>query len=410
MTIRSSTKPRSDEGFAQRRRDAERGWLNIVSASLRLCAILLVAGSAKADWPFARGNAEATGATEITLPDEPQLLWTYEAEGSAFEATPVIAKGVIYLGDADGTMHAVRLSDGSGVWETTFDETFLLSPAAVRGSSVYVPDADGTIHTLAIDDGSELWTFDAGAEVYGGPAVLVRKTRDDLLLVPTEAGNLFALDAESGEERWVFEIDAPLRCSPTMVSGHVLLAGCDGKLHTVDVRTGAETGSCDIGGPTGNTAAVREGIAYFGMEGGEFYAVDVSDPAKPAIKWTRRDPKRGQGICTAASVTDAAVVYANQAKTVFALDPATGEPRWQKRTRSGVEASPLALGNNRVLVLTRRGRVLLLATDSGEEVWSYDAGGEFIASPAASDGRVLVANTDGTLRCFGDTKRTGDAR
>lgn len=449
MITKSSTKPRSSfsrDGviLAQRRRDAEqtpaklapplrevrrwgRGGIHFaptpalplrervflqrfLSVSLRLCAILLVVSNAKADWPFARGNTDSTGATKITLPDEPALLWTYEPEGAAFEATPVVAGGVVYLGDADGTMHAVRLKDGSQVWTTAFDETFLLSPAAVWGQSVFVPDADGTIHVLAVPDGAERWTFDAGAEVYGGSTVFTEKTREGILLVPTEAGKLFALDAKTGAERWAFEIEAPLRCSPTVVNGHALLAGCDGKLHTIDVLTGAETGTCEIGGPTGNTAAVSDGVAYFGMEGGEFYAIEVADPAKPTIKWTRRDPKRGQGIRTAAAVTGEAVFYANQAKTISALDLETGEPLWQKRTRSGVEASPLALGNGRVLALTRRGRVLLLDAKTGDEAWSYDAGGEFIASPAASDGRVLIANTDGTLRCFGVSVKTGDAR
>lgn len=361
-----------------------------------------MASHASADWPFARGGADSSGATEVSLPDEPKLLWTYKADdGSGFEATPVIAGGVAYLGDADGTVHAVRLADGSRVWTTKLEDTFLLSPGAIRSDALWVPDADGVVHCLATQDGSERWAFDAGSEVYGGPLVYAKRTRDDLLLVPTEAGKLFALDVKSGAERWAFEIEAPLRCTPTIVNGHALLAGCDGKLHAIEASTGKSVGSCDLSDPTGNTAAVVDGVAYFGTEGGTFYAIDASDPKKPTVKWTQRDAKRGQGVRTAASATAKAIVYANQAKTVYALAPGSGEVLWTARTRSRVEASPLALAGGRALVLTSRGRVRLLDLASGEEVWSYEAGGGFLASPAASNGRVLVANTDGSLLCFG---------
>lgn len=406
MTTCSSTKRLSNShaarvGLTQRRKGAKRV-SHSYFAPLRLCVIFLFIGSnAVGEWPFARGGAESTGATEVSLSDEPKLLWTYKSEGSSFEATPVIAAGVAYLGDADGTMHAVRLADGSRVWTTKIEETFLLSPGAIGGTAVYVPDADGRVHCLSITDGVEQWTFDAGSEVYGGPLIFSKKTLDDVVLIPTEAGKLYAIDAESGESRWTFEIEAPLRCTPTVVAGHALLGGCDGKLHAVDIATGEATGSCEIGDPTGNTAAVMNGVAYFGTEGGTFYAIDAGDPAKPTVKWKQRDPKRGQGIRTSAAVTKTAVVYANQAKTLYALDPASGDELWTQRTRSGIEASPLILAGGRVLVLTSRGRVRLLDLKDGDEVWSYEAGGEFLASPAAAGGRVLIANTDGDLLCFG---------
>ncbi|MEQ8848136.1 PQQ-binding-like beta-propeller repeat protein [Botrimarina sp.] len=342
----------------------------------------------------------------MSLPDEPKVLWTYEPGETAFEATPVVADGVAYLGDADGTVHAVKLADGSPVWTTAFDKTGFLSPAAVDGGFLYAPDMDGVVHCLALADGAERWTFETGTETYAGPIVYrPEEGRPEkgkpLLLVPTEGGTLFALDAATGEELWTFVIDAPLRCCPTVVGGHALLAGCDGQLHAVDVATGLETGACDIGGPTGNTAAVAEGVAYFGTEGGQFFAIDASDPTSPAVKWTYRDPRGGQGIRTAAALSPEAVVYANQAKTVYALEPAAGKVLWTARTRSGVDASPLALGGGRVVVLTGRGRVLLLDAESGDELWAYDAGGSFVASPAAAEGRVLVANTDGVLICLG---------
>ena len=38
---------------------------------------------------------------------------------------------------------------------------------------------------------------------------------------------------------------------------------------------------------------------------------------------------------------------------------------------------------------------------SGKELWNYEAGGDFQASFAIADGKLVIGNTDGTLYCFG---------
>jgi outer membrane protein assembly factor BamB len=401
MTTSVSTKRPSERCLAQRRRDAERSTAFIFSASLRLCAILAVCSSARADWPFARGGAESTGATDVTLPDEPQVVWTYEAGETSLEATPVVAKGVAYFGDFDGTMHAVRVADGSLVWKQPIKGEGFSSPSAVDGDALYAPDIDGVVRCLATADGAERWAFETESEMYGGPLVHRLASGELLVLLPTEGGTLFALDAATGKEKWRFTIDAPLRCTPTVVGGHALLAGCDGKLHTLDVATGKETGSCDIGDPTGNTAAVVGDVAYFGTEAGAFLAVDAKDPAKPVVKWTYRNQRAGQGIRTAAAVSKDTVVYANQGKVLFALHPDSGDELWQFRTRSAVDASPLLLGDGKALVATTRGQVLLIDPVKGDPLWDVDFGGSFIAAPAATGGMVLMPNTDGRLYSLG---------
>lgn len=405
MTTSVFTK-RPFRSLAQRREGAK-GLAFSFFAPSRLCVIVtfLSLGSvANADWPFARGDAESTGATDVTLPNEPQVVWTYEAGETSLEATPVVAKGVAYFGDFDGTMHAVRVADGSLVWKQPIEGAGFSSPAAVDGNALYAPDVEGVVRCLAIADGAERWAFETESEMYGGPLVHKLASGESLVLLPTEGGTLFALDAATGKEKWRFTIDAPLRCTPTIVGGHALLAGCDGKLHTLDVATGKETGSCDIGDPTGNTAAVVGSVAYFGTEAGAFLAVDATDPAKPVVKWTYRNRRAGQGIRTAAAVSKDAVVYANQGKVLFALHPDSGDELWQHRTRSAVDASPLLLGDGKTLVATTRGQVLLLDPVEGEPVWDEDFGGSFIAAPAATDGMVLLPNTDGRLYALGGKK------
>lgn len=361
-----------------------------------LACCLLSTNSFADDWPFTRGDAQGSGVAQSKVSDSPELLWKYESKESAFEATPVVSKGIVYVGDADGTIHAIRLGDGEKVWTRLFEETGFVSGGAVLDGYFYVGDYDGVIYALSIKDGEPRWKFETESETYAGPILF-----EDQLLVTTEGGTLFSIDLSTGQENWRFTIEAPLRCAATISAGHTLLAGCDGKLHAIDLKTGKETGAVDIGGQTGNTAAIAGDYAYFGNEGGVFTAVKTKDPTDMQVAWTYRDPRRGQGIRTVAAVGDALVVYGSNGKAIYGLNPADGQPIWEQPVRSRVESSPV-IADNRVLAATTRGRLLLLNAADGETLWEYDAGGSFISSPAVIDGRIVIGNTDGTLYCFGE--------
>src|SRR5262245_23188894 len=53
----------------------------------------------KDSWPLFRGNVLSTGVASSTLPDNPKLVWKYTVPKGAFEGTPVVVDGVVYIGD-----------------------------------------------------------------------------------------------------------------------------------------------------------------------------------------------------------------------------------------------------------------------------------------------------------------------
>jgi hypothetical protein len=90
------------------------------------------------DWPLVRGDIYGTGVARGMLSDAPVLLWKYSAgEDAGFDATTVVADGVVYVGDSAGTFHAIRLADGGEVWKKEFPETGFGAGAAVeKGDSM----------------------------------------------------------------------------------------------------------------------------------------------------------------------------------------------------------------------------------------------------------------------------------
>jgi len=65
-----------------------------------------------------------------------------------------------------------------------------------------------------------------------------------------------------------------------------------------------------------------------------------------------------------------------------------------------VESSPLITGN-RVFIGSNDGLLYELDLVSGKKTWDFTAGAPLSASPAASQGFLVIGSQDGTLYCFG---------
>jgi outer membrane protein assembly factor BamB len=371
------------------------------TAVIVLTSAGLICSSAGAeDWALVRGDILGSGVAKTTLPDQLEVLWTYKATNDAgFDATPIVVQGIVYVGDNMGTFHAVRLADGTPVWTKQYEDGSFAAGAAFDNGKLYVGDLNGIVRCLEATSGEELWAANVEGEIYAGPT-----THGDDVLVTSELGTLTSLGAADGQVRWPpFRIEAPLRCSPTILSGRAMLSGCDSLLHMIDVSDGSEIQTLKIDGPTGATAAVHGNRIFFGTEGGTFFAIDIpSDGSgEPQIAWTFRDPRRGQPIRAAAAVTDGIVVFGSQGKAIYGLDPKTGKEKWPTiATRSRIESSPVIAGE-RFVAATAAGKLYLIDVKSGEVKWEQEMGGSFTASPAVVDGRIILGNGDGTLYCFG---------
>ncbi len=372
----------------------------LLGVAALLCSLLI--GPLRAeDWPVARGNLHSTGVAASELPTEPEIVWTFDSEGSSFEATVVVEQGKIYVGDADGTFYAIELATGKKLWSKKFDDAMFTSAAAVAGERLWVGDLVGKLRCLSTEDGSLIWEKQLDAEMMAGPMLY-----EGQLLTTTEGGTFTSFDAASGDVKWEQKIDAPLRCMATVVDGKAMIAGCDSKLHVYNLADGKEVGAIDIDGPTGSTPAARDGKIYFGTEEGTFYAIDTTtDPM--TVVWTFSDPRRRQGIRTAAAVDDKFAVFGSQGKAAYGIDLKTGEKVWDFPTRTRVESSPLIAGKV-AIVATQRGKLSLVDLQSGEATWEHEDGGGFLASPVVVDGKLVIGNTDGTLTCFGAKEPTGN--
>ena len=65
---------------------------------------------------------------------------------------------------------------------------------------------------------------------------------------------------KDGKEKWKFKTQGPVNGSPAVAEGKTFVAGCDSTLHVLDVATGKEDTSVDLGGQAGATGGGRSAI------------------------------------------------------------------------------------------------------------------------------------------------------
>jgi outer membrane protein assembly factor BamB len=216
------------------------------------------------------------------------------------------------------------------------------------------------------------------------------------VLFGSQDATLYCLNAKTGELVWKYTAGDQIRCSPTIVGDRAFVAGCDGKLHIVDLTKGEAAASVPIDSPTGSTPAVLGDHVFFGTNGSTFYSVDWKNAS---VTWNYK-PDRAGSIQSSAAVAEDIVAYGGQDKGLHALKPGSGDELWTFTAKAKIDSSPVICGE-RVYVGASDGRVYGIDRKSGEKSWEYEAGGKFTAAPAIAAGRLVIGNTNGTLYCFG---------
>jgi outer membrane protein assembly factor BamB len=99
-----------------------------------------------------------------------KVQWTYHP-GSGMESNVIVADGVVYLRDNNGTVHAIRAADKTQVWAKPATATGPYGPA-VAGGRVYYTTALA-LQALDAKSGDPVWAFTApnNAELLATPVV-----------------------------------------------------------------------------------------------------------------------------------------------------------------------------------------------------------------------------------------------
>ena len=306
---------------------------------LPVLLILLIAASrgsaVEADrhsWPLFRAGSLALGVAPGSLPQKLYVLWTFSSEG-VLNRPPRSRRERLHQFHQRQPPRIV-LDSGKQRWAFKTDLGFNASPA-VREGLVYIGDVDGRFYCIAADGGKR-WQFDAGAEINSGANFY-----KDKVLFGSQDGLLYCLDSATGRLAWKYESEDQIRCFPTIVENRAFVAGCDARLHLIDLDRGEQVANVELESPTGSTPAVLADLLFVGTEGSIFYAIDWKTPK---VVWQFAAERRRMPFRGSAAATAAVVVVGSMDKNLYALEPKTGKLLWTFPTRGRIEGSPVVVG------------------------------------------------------------------
>jgi outer membrane protein assembly factor BamB len=222
-----------------------------------------------------------------------------------------------------------------------------------------------------------------------------------LTLVTSEGGSLYALRLADGTLKWKYETGDQLRCAPTVVGNRTFLAGCDGKLHVVDLDQGIGVGEgLPLEGPTGSTPSTQGDVVIAPTHAGSVLAFNWKE-AKPL--WAFVDAERSQEIQSSPAIHENTVFVATRNRRLLAIDSSNGSLLWEFAFRKRTDASPI-VSDGRVWIGAADGRLYAIDQKSGKEVWLVEHTGAFNASGAIAEGKLVIASDKGSIYCYGSAE------
>lgn len=343
-----------------------------------------------ADWPVPRGDAQSTGASKVSLPEELEVRWEFTAD-QPIDATPVVFDGRVFLADIEGGLYCLGIEDGRELWRLATGVGFSSSPS-VDGDLLVIGDLDGVVHAVDAQSGKLRWTAEVGGEIGSDAAFF-----EDRVLIASQDGNLYGLARGDGAKLWTYETSDQIQCNPSIAGDRTFLGGCDGNLHSVSVRDGTATAApLPLGGPTGSTPAISGELAILPIMDGAVVAIDWK--ANREV-WRYVDPERAQEYRTSPAVGEGLAVVSSQNRHVDALELQSGQRKWRYTLRRRADASPVIAGTD-VWVASTDGRLTRLSLVDGREKWQFEIRGQFTSSPAVAQGRLFIADNRGVVRCL----------
>ncbi|MEU2664432.1 PQQ-binding-like beta-propeller repeat protein [Micromonospora sp. NPDC007220] len=299
----------------------------------------------------------------FALPDTARRLRWSEQLGAPVQAGLAARDGLLIAATTGGNVVGARPTRRglSRRWQTRIGAVHGRPAFAPDGGTVYVPSDDHRLHALDAATGRRRFTYDAGAPVLGSPLVT---TVDGRTVVVISAGETRqAVDARTGDPVWRV-VGKGMFAGRAASDGTRVYAGAgDGNVYAHDARTGAVLWSFST---TTRTTA---------------YSRLIYGP------WADNLEVLPNGLVLVSTVASA-----------FALDPATGEPRWSV-AGSYVYAPKLVLDGGDVLMFDDGGRTASRVDPAtGQARWTAGLGARPVSTGAAiHDGVAWAPTTTGLL-------------
>lgn len=321
--------------------------------------------------------------------------------------TPVLANDLLIVGTASGGLAALSPADGTETWRIEGDAE--MAQPIFSGATIFTGVASGALLALDADTGTEIWRF-YGPQFdtfFSTPAVV----GDDTVFVSAGTPILYAIDTITGSQKWQFATDGYRLGSPVLWNEFVYVTSSNG-VHALSADTGEQVWLFEAEGSPGASPLVDESYVFAPFDNGFLCALDRLT-GKPI--WTA-DPIQEYQYGASSLEGDATSLvfmrtFGGGARPYFdtiCVDKSTGEMKW-KTEDTGSYSEYVVNPDGTTLIGEWHGKALevdhplyLVETETGREIWRWQAYGGFTTPPIVHAGNYYLAGGLGMLLCLGN--------
>jgi len=316
--------------------------------------------------------------TEWSVEKNTNILWKVDTRRQGF-SSPIINSNRVFITAADKDAREIYCYDlltGELLWtaradnilgspatppEVTDDTGLAASSPATNGKQVVAIFATGDM--LCVDyEGKRLWAKNIGVpdNTYGYASSLLCVGSSVYVQCDNSSNRrLIAMDVATGSERWSVNRSAERTAwsSPIMVSS------------------------------SGKSSLIIAGNPH----------IISYNPASGQENWKLRCLS-GE-VAVSPSYTDGVVFGANEYAKLVAVDLTNGEKLWEDNELLPDVSSPVAV-NGCLFLATGYGAVAAYDAKTGEKLTAHEYSTQFYASPMYADGKIYLFDTDGKAYIF----------
>ncbi|MGW6909793.1 serine/threonine-protein kinase [Streptomyces sp. NPDC054940] len=319
--------------------------------------------------------------------------------GAVGLATVVVLASVQLLGGGDpasGPEGTRTTSAGFGGWATAPAPT-KDTPLCSYGAGKVLCSQTGLVFALDPQDGRLLWRHPVDTARVSAPPTMAGG-----LAQPSSwpGRRLEALDAATGKARW--QQDVPAYDTSSVVGGMVLLTGADGTVTGVDGASGDTQWSRAVPGHRAPyfVSFAGDPLAYTASptDDGSGTRVTAVDPATGEVRWDARL----KGTLELTGASDGSVFFVSvdgvysDSRTVVRYSPADRTTRRVPLSVPLLQAHGTVRGNV-VYLVGGDGSLVAVDMAAGRQLWSLETSVLRTSSPVADGRHVYVSAPDGRL-------------
>lgn len=280
--------------------------------------------------------------------------------------------GISYVGSTDGTVTALRVSDGFQLWQykggpageesvTVADGIVYLVPFTFDNSTAMVSSV--TLYALHANNGTLLWsrTFTTNS-----PATLQLIVNAGIVYLRSAFTRIDALDAHNGTSLWHYNAQTSFIAMPAVTQGVMYIGTGDAAITALRATDG--TLLWRHFAPTGAAPVVVDGIVYLNLQAGGIEALNAGDGT---LRWRYTLPIL-IAYLSSPPVVEGVLYASTQDGTIVALRANDGMQLWRVALRAPDPVSALVLQDGTLYVNVRMdGVVYAVNSNDGTLLWQY---------------------------------------